>query len=187
MSFKVKKSTLPGVVVLEPKIFTDSRGFFYESFNENKIKEINGVYHEYVQDNHSKSYKGVLRGLHYQLDHPQGKLVRVVEGAIWDVAIDIRKGSPYFGKWFGITLSSSNKKQLWIPPNFAHGFIVISTIAQVLYKATDYYYPEKDRCIRWDDPSLNINWPNINKKPLLSIKDLEGSFLADADLPNYNS
>ena len=168
---KVTDTKIPDVKVIEPTVFEDERGFFFESFNQKKFEEAIGYSTAFVQDNHSKSSKGVLRGLHYQLPpHAQGKLVRVVQGEVFDVAVDIRKSSPNFGHWVGETLSAENKKQLWIPGGFAHGFVVLSETAEFLYKTTDYYAPECERCIRWDDPSLNIDWP-VGLTLLVSTKD----------------
>ena len=173
--------TIPDVVLLEPKLFGDNRGFFFESFHQQRFNEAIGRTLSFVQDNHSKSAKGVLRGLHYQIQHPQGKLVRVVSGAVFDVAVDIRKSSPTFGKWVGEVLSGENKKQMWVPAGFAHGFIVLSESAEFLYKTTDYWYPEFERSIAWDDPTLNINWP-IDGLPQLSVKDRQAATLDRAEL-----
>ena len=173
--------TIPDVVLLEPKLFGDNRGFFFESFHQQRFNEAIGRTLSFVQDNHSKSAKGVLRGLHYQIQHPQGKLVRVVSGAVFDVAVDIRKSSPTFGKWVGEVLSGENKKQMWVPAGFAHGFIVLSESAEFLYKTTDYWYPEFERSIAWDDPTLNINWP-IDGLPQLSVKDRQAAPLDRAEL-----
>lgn len=183
---KVTQTILPGVLVIEPLLFGDDRGFFFESFNARAFADAVGASLSFVQDNHSKSAKGVLRGLHYQIQRPQGKLVRVIEGTIFDVAVDIRDGSPTFGQWLGIMLSAEDKRQLWIPPDFAHGFIVVSEVAQVLYKATDYYAPEYERSIRWDDPNIGIEWPEIAITPLLSVKDRDASSLHNADLPSFS-
>lgn len=169
------------VIILEPQVFGDERGFFYESYNRQKFREATGVDPHFVQDNHSRSQRNVLRGLHYQLPpKAQGKLVRVVAGEVFDVAVDIRRGSPTFGQWVGAILSAQNKKQLWIPPGFAHGFVTLSDDAEFLYKTTDFYSPPHDRCIRWDDPAIGIDWP-INGSPLLSGKDQQGIELACAD------
>ncbi|MFJ2989765.1 dTDP-4-dehydrorhamnose 3,5-epimerase [Collimonas sp. NPDC087041] len=178
---QVQTTHIPGVFIFEPKVFGDDRGFFYESFNERRFQELTGVSTSFVQDNHSKSAKNVLRGLHYQIRQPQGKLVRVVAGEVFDVAVDIRKSSPTFGQWVGVTLSAENKRQLWIPEGFAHGFVVTSESAEFLYKTTDYWAPEHERCILWDDPAIGIKWPNDNI-PLLSGKDQAGSLLANAEL-----
>jgi dTDP-4-dehydrorhamnose 3,5-epimerase len=178
---QVQTTNIPDVLIFEPKVFGDDRGFFYESFNERRFKELTGVNTSFVQDNHSKSAKNVLRGLHYQIRQPQGKLVRVVAGEVFDVAVDIRKGSPTFGHWVGVTLSAENKRQLWIPEGFAHGFVVTSESAEFLYKTTDYWAPEHERCILWNDPAIAIKWPNEGT-PLLSGKDQAGSLLANAEL-----
>ena len=182
---KVNETGLPEVVILSPDVFGDERGFFFESFNERVFVELTRSGERFVQDNHSKSSKGVLRGLHYQLGKPQGKLVRVIEGSIFDVAIDIRKGSPTFGLWVGVELTAENKKQLWVPPDFAHGFVVTSDSAQVLYKATDFYSPEHERSIVWNDQTIGIDWPDIGISPILSAKDADASTLENADLPTY--
>jgi len=187
MPFTVIKTSLPEVLIIEPTVFSDGRGFFLESYNARDFLEASKVEDTFVQDNHSRSARGVLRGLHYQIQCPQGKLVRVTEGVIFDVAVDIREGSPNFGCWVGIELSESNMRQLWIPPNFAHGFMVVSEYAQVIYKATDYYAPKYERSIRWDDPSIGIDWPKLKTPPLLSTKDREACLLYDADLPQLES
>ena len=181
----VEETGLSGVLVFTPRVFGDDRGFFLESYNEAVFAELTEAHVQFVQDNHSKSSRGVLRGLHYQLGKPQGKLVRVVEGSIYDVAVDIRKGSPDFGKWVGVELTAENKKQLWVPPDFAHGFIVTSESAQVLYKATDFYSPDHERSITWNDETIGIEWPDIGMTPILSAKDTEASNLESADLPSY--
>ena len=171
---KVTALAIPDVLLFEPKVFGDERGFFFESFNQQRFNAATGLDLQFVQDNHSKSAKGVLRGLHYQLPpKAQGKLVRVVAGEDFDVAVDIRKNSPTFGQWVGEILSGDNKRQLWIPPGLAHGFVVLSDSAEFLYKTTDYYAPEMERCIRWDDPDLAIDWP-IGGEPVLSGKDALG-------------
>lgn len=177
----VTQTELPGVVIIEPKVFGDDRGFFYESFNARSFAEATGVKVDFVQDNHSRSQKGVLRGLHYQIENPQGKLVRVTVGEVLDVAVDIRRSSPHFGKWVAVRLSAANHKQLWVPPGFAHGFVVLSEHAEFLYKTTDYYNPSAERSIRWNDPDLNIDW-QITDAPRLSAKDQEGKLLQEADL-----
>jgi len=177
---QVSATSLPGVVILDPKVFGDERGFFYESFNRQRFKELSGCDPEFVQDNHSKSAKGVLRGLHYQIAHAQGKLVRVVAGEVFDVSVDIRRSSPTFGQWFGVTLSADNKRQLWIPPGFAHGFVVTSDSAEFLYKTTDYWAPAHERCILWNDPAIGIRWPVAT--PVLSEKDGRGRLLAEAEV-----
>jgi dTDP-4-dehydrorhamnose 3,5-epimerase len=171
---------IPGVVILEPKVFGDDRGFFFESYNENQFFETTGLRPRFVQDNHSRSAKNVLRGLHYQIGQPQGKLVRVVQGEVFDVAVDLRKSSPTFGNWTGVVLSGENKRQLWVPEGFAHGFVVLSETADFLYKTTDFYAPEHERCIRWDDPSIGIQWP-LQGEPILSGKDANGARFADAE------
>lgn len=185
MLLKATEMELPGILTIEPNVFGDERGFFFESFNQDAFTRASGVTSVFVQDNHSKSAQGVLRGLHYQIKQSQGKLVRVVEGTIFDVAVDIRRGSATFGQWLGMELSAESKKQIWIPPDFAHGFLVISEFAQVLYKTTDYYSPEYERSIRWDDPEIGIDWPELPSPPLLSLKDSGASCLADAELPNF--
>jgi dTDP-4-dehydrorhamnose 3,5-epimerase len=172
---------LPEVLILEPKVFGDERGFFYESFNARAFQEATGVKAQFVQDNHSRSQQGVLRGLHYQIEHAQGKLVRVTAGEVLDIAVDIRRGSLTFGQWAGVHLSAQNARQLWIPPGFAHGFLVLSEHAEFLYKTTDYYAPSAERCIRWDDPDLAIDW-QLAGTPILSAKDQQGKSLQEADL-----
>jgi dTDP-4-dehydrorhamnose 3,5-epimerase len=174
-------TAIPDVLIIEPKVFGDDRGFFYESFNERRFQELTHLSPRFVQDNHSKSAKNVLRGLHYQIRQPQGKLVRVTAGEVFDVAVDIRKSSPTFGKWVGVVLSAENKRQLWIPEGFAHGFVVTSETAEFLYKTTDYWAPEYERSIQWNDPAIGITWP-IDAEPLLSGKDQKGSPLADAEV-----
>ena len=172
---------LPGVVILEPKVFGDERGFFFESFNSRRFAELTGVQVDFVQDNHSRSAKNVLRGLHYQIGRPQGKLVRVVAGEVFDVAVDIRRGSPHFGRWTGVRLSAENRWQLWIPEGFAHGFLVLSEYAEFLYKTTDYWAPEYERCIAWNDADLAIDWPLDGALPNLSAKDAAGVAFAAAE------
>ena len=184
MALQVTETDLPGVMILEPSVFDDHRGFFFESFNNREFQLATGQFQPFVQDNHSKSVTGVLRGLHYQLKKPQGKLVRAIQGTIYDVAVDIRKGSPAFGEWVGCELSEENKRQLWVPPNFAHGFMVLSDSAQVIYKVTEYYESEDERSILWNDPEIGICWPN-NVSPLVSVKDLNASLLSNAELPQY--
>jgi len=174
-------TALPEVLILEPKVFGDERGFFYESFNARRFGEATGVTREFVQDNHSRSARGVLRGLHYQLQQAQGKLVRVSAGEVYDVAVDVRRSSPNFGKWVGVHLSAENKRQLWVPEGFAHGFLVLSEYAEFLYKTTDYYAPAHERCIRWDDQQLAIDWPLEGLTPQLSAKDQQGLSLTDAE------
>ncbi|MDH1624333.1 dTDP-4-dehydrorhamnose 3,5-epimerase [Pseudomonas chengduensis] len=178
---KVITTALPEVLILEPQVFGDERGFFYESFNARRFAEATGVTREFVQDNHSRSARGVLRGLHYQLQQAQGKLVRVSAGEVYDVAVDVRRSSPNFGKWVGVHLSAKNKRQMWIPEGFAHGFLVLSEYAEFLYKTTDYYAPAHERCIRWDDPQLAIDWPLDGLSPQLSAKDQQGLSLTDAE------
>ena len=178
---KATRLTIPDVVLIEPKVFGDARGFFFESFNQKAFDEATGTSYQFVQDNHSRSGRGVLRGLHYQIRQPQGKLVRVVRGAVWDVAVDIRKSSPTFGQWVGAELSEDNQHQLWVPPGFAHGFVVLSETADFLYKTTDYYAPEHERCIAWNDAQLAIQWP-YQGEPVLSGKDAQGVALRDAEV-----
>lgn len=178
---RVSPSRIPEVLVIEPRVFGDDRGFFFESFNQNVFRAATGLDVSFVQDNHSKSAKGVLRGLHYQIQQPQGKLVRVVQGEVFDVAVDLRKGSESFGQWVGVHLSADNKKQFWVPAGFAHGFVVLSETAEFLYKTTEYYAPQHERCIRWDDPSIAIDWP-IKESPILSEKDQLGLSLEKADI-----
>lgn len=177
----VIETSLPGVLIFEPKVFGDERGFFYESFNAKAFAKVTGLQKQFVQDNHSRSQKGVLRGLHYQLENTQGKLVRVTVGEVLDVAVDIRRSSPHFGQWVAVRLSAENSRQLWVPEGFAHGFVVLSDAAEFLYKTTDYYTPSAERCIRWDDPTLAIDW-QLDEVPQLSIKDQEGKRLGEADL-----
>lgn len=181
MPYTVIPTAIPDVLILEPKVFGDARGFFYESFNGREFAEATGVTDPFVQDNHSKSARGVLRGLHYQIQHPQGKLVRVVEGEVFDVAVDLRASSPTFGLWTGTRLSSENNRQMWVPPGFAHGFVVLSETAQFLYKTTDYWYPAHERSLLWNDPALGIDWP-IEFVPQLAAKDVAGKLLSEADL-----
>ncbi len=178
---QIVSTTIPDVLIIEPKVFGDERGFFFESFNERSWQALTGLDLKFVQHNHSRSAGGVLRGLHYQIQNPQGKLVRVVAGEVFDVAVDIRKSSPTFGKWFGALLSAENKRQMWVPAGFAHGFCVTSEVAEFLYLTTDYWAPEHERCIAWNDPDLNITWP-ISSSPNVSAKDREGSSFKDADL-----
>jgi dTDP-4-dehydrorhamnose 3,5-epimerase len=178
---KVTKTKIPDVLIIEPKVFGDDRGFFFESYNEETFYQITGLRKHFVQDNHSRSSKGVLRGLHYQIKHPQGKLVRVVSGRVFDVAVDIRRNSPTFGQWAGDILSAENKKQLWVPQGFAHGFIVLSETVDFLYKTTDYYAPEYERCIYWNDPDLAIDWQYYGE-PTLSKKDINGTLFAKAEV-----
>jgi len=177
---KAVKTTLDGVVVVEPKVFADNRGFFMESYNHKAMTEI-GIPHEFVQDNHSASGKNTLRGLHYQVNHPQDKLVRCTAGRVYDVVVDIRRGSPSFGRWEGFVLSSDNKRMLFVPKGFAHGFCVLSDYAEFCYKCTDYWYPADERGIMWNDPEIGVEWP-LDGEPVLSAKDLKNSSLKDADL-----
>ncbi|KQN40201.1 dTDP-4-dehydrorhamnose 3,5-epimerase [Pseudomonas sp. Leaf48] len=177
----VVTTDLPGVLILEPKVFGDERGFFYESFNAKAFEQATGLNVQFVQDNHSRSQKGVLRGLHYQLENTQGKLVRVTYGEVLDVAVDIRRSSPNFGKWEAVHLSADNHRQLWVPEGFAHGFVVLSDYAEFLYKTTDYYTPSAERSIRWDDPDLAIDW-QLAQPPQLSAKDQFATFFKDADV-----
>ncbi len=178
---QVIETGLPGLLVIEPKVFGDARGFFFESYNQKRFEEATGVRQTFVQDNHSRSACNVLRGLHYQIRQPQGKLVRVVAGEVFDVAVDIRRSSPGFSKWFGMHLSAENKKMLWIPPGFAHGFVVLSEYAEFLYKTTDYWAPEHERCIIWNDPDLHIDW-HMKGEPLLSAKDAAGKPFREAEV-----
>ena len=178
---KVTKTAIEGVLILEPKVFGDERGFFLESFNQQAFSAATGQTWHFVQDNHSRSSKGVLRGLHYQLSpHAQGKLVRVTQGSVFDVAVDLRVSSPSFGQWVGVELTGENHRQLWLPPGMAHGFVVTSDSADFLYKTTDYYAPQAEACIRWDDPDLAISWPDIGAAPTVSAKDAQGVSLARA-------
>ncbi|KAA3652766.1 MAG: dTDP-4-dehydrorhamnose 3,5-epimerase [Proteobacteria bacterium] len=178
---QVTATDLPDVLIIEPKVFGDARGFFFESFNARAFAEATGVDLPFVQDNHSRSAQGVLRGLHYQIQQPQGKLVRVVRGAVFDVAVDVRRSSPHFGRWVGVELSEDNHRQLWVPPGFAHGFLVLSASADFLYKTTDYYAPEHERSVLWNDPAIGIDWP-LPGEPLLSGKDRAGVLLKDAEV-----
>lgn len=182
MAITVIDTDIPDVKIIEPQSFGDARGFFYESFNGREFEEAIGRQVTFVQDNHSKSAKNVLRGLHYQIQHPQGKLVRVVAGEVFDVAVDIRKSSTSFGKWVGVRLSAENKRQLWVPEGFAHGFVVLSESAEFLYKTTDYWYPEFERSLLWSDPGIDIDWPIGGEAPLLAAKDQAGKRIADAEL-----
>lgn len=178
---KLIPTAIPDLLIFEPKVFGDQRGFFLESYNQLTFQLLTGLSLNFVQDNHSRSGKNVLRGLHYQIQQPQGKLVRVVSGSVFDVAVDLRKSSPTFGRWDGVELSGDNHRQLWVPPGFAHGFVVLSEQADFLYKTTDYYAPEHERCIRWDDPDVGIVWPE-GIAPLLSGKDQQGLSLKDAEV-----
>lgn len=184
MPYQVTQTPLAGVLILEPKVFGDDRGFFYESFNARDFEEATGMKVTFVQDNHSKSAKGVLRGMHYQVKHAQGKLVRVTQGAVFDVVLDIRKGSPTFGQSFGQEISAENKKQMWIPAGLAHGFLVTSDSAEFLYKTTNYYHPEFERSILWNDPAICINWPLhlLNAEPLLAPKDVNAQLMKEIDV-----
>ncbi|MCA3237615.1 MAG: dTDP-4-dehydrorhamnose 3,5-epimerase [Curvibacter sp.] len=175
-------TTIPDVKILEPKVFGDSRGFFFESYNERAFWQATGLDVGFVQDNHSRSARGVLRGLHYQVRQPQGKLVRVVRGSVFDVAVDLRQSSPTFGQWVGAELSEENQRQMWVPAGFAHGFVVTSDSADFLYKTTDYYAPEHERCLAWNDPSVGVAWPLAGITPQLSAKDLQGQALAQAEV-----
>jgi len=178
---KILSTAIPEVVLIEPKVFGDDRGFFLESFNQRAFNDATGTAYSFVQDNHSRSVYGVLRGLHYQIHQPQGKLVRVVKGTVFDVAVDLRKSSPTFGRWVGEELSECNRRQLWVPPGFAHGFVVLSDEAEFLYKTTDYYAPTHERCIAWNDPVLAIDW-RLEQLPTLSAKDALGVSFATAEL-----
>ncbi|MBC7618785.1 MAG: dTDP-4-dehydrorhamnose 3,5-epimerase [Candidatus Saccharibacteria bacterium] len=177
---KVTPTAIADVLIIEPKVFGDARGFFFESFNQQAFDDATGTNYQFVQDNHSRSAKGVLRGLHYQIEQPQGKLVRVARGKVFDVAVDIRKSSPTFGKWVGVELSEENHRQLWVPPGFAHGFLVLSETADFLYKTTEYYAPAHERCIAWNDPVIGIDWPLMGA-PSLSGKDRMGLLLGEAE------
>jgi dTDP-4-dehydrorhamnose 3,5-epimerase len=181
MPCTVTSTKLPEVLIFEPKVFGDNRGFFFESFNARDFKNATNLDIDFVQDNHSRSAKGVLRGLHYQIQHAQGKLVRVVEGEVFDVAVDLRRSSPRFGQWVGVHLSEQTHRQLWVPPGFAHGFVVLSESAQFLYKTTDYWYPEYERSLLWSDPDIGIEWP-LKELPLLAGKDAAAPCLKDAEI-----
>ncbi len=176
----VRRTSIPDVVVVEPRVFGDARGFFFESFNRRQLEGALGRTLDFVQDNHSMSGRGVLRGLHYQLPNPQAKLVRAIRGEIFDVAVDLRRSSPTFGRWTGAVLSAAKKEQLWVPEGFAHGFLVLSDEAEVLYKTTEYWHPEHERCIRWDDAELGIAWPSVGAPPTVSAKDAAGLPFRDA-------
>ncbi len=181
MPYTVTPTAIPEVLVLEPKVFGDARGFFFESFNQRDFEQATGLQGvQFVQDNHSKSAQGVLRGLHYQIQHPQGKLVRVVQGEVFDVAVDLRQSSPTFGQWVGEVLSAENNKQMWVPPGFAHGFLTLSETAEFLYKTTDYWYPEHERSLLWSDPQVGIQWP-LQGPPLLAAKDAQAVTLRAAE------
>lgn len=183
---RVTATAIPDVLIIEPKVFGDERGFFYESFNQKVFNEVTRLNKNFVQDNHSRSTKGVLRGLHYQVQQPQGKLVRVVRGVVFDVAVDVRKDSPTFGKWVGFELSEDNCKQLWVPPGFAHGFVVLSDSADFLYKTTEYYAPQYECCIAWNDPEIGIQWP-LTCEPNLSRKDQQGVALYNIEAVRFTN
>lgn len=178
---KASSVYIPGIIILEPRVFRDERGFFFESYNRKTLASL-GIEVSFVQDNHSFSRRGTLRGIHYQVKNPQAKLVRVITGEVFDIAVDLRRSSPTFGRWFSLTLSASNKQQLYIPAGFGHAFLALSEPAEMLYKASDFYSPEDERCIRWDDPDLAIDWPPAGER-IISEKDASGSFFCDADLP----
>lgn len=178
---QVTATSIPDVLILTPTVYGDARGFFFESYNQRDFRALTGWTQDFVQDNHSGSGRGVLRGLHYQIRQPQGKLVRVVAGEVFDVAVDLRRTSPTFGRWVGARLSAENRRQMWLPPGFAHGFLVLSEFAEFLYKATDFYAPELERCIAWNDPDLAIDWP-LTGPPVLSAKDAQGVRLSQAEL-----
>ena len=178
---KIVSTEIPEVLIIEPRVFADDRGFFYESYNEKTFAEKTGVAVNFVQDNHSRSTQNVLRGLHYQIQQAQGKLVRVISGAVFDVAVDLRKSSPTFGQWVSCLLSAENKRQIWVPPGFAHGFLVVSEVAEFLYKTTDYYAPQYERTLLWNDPNLAIDWP-LTAEPILSAKDQVGQPLTTAEV-----
>lgn len=182
---KASSTHIPGIIILEPRVFADKRGFFFESYNRKTFAAL-GIDVPFVQDNHSLSRRGTLRGIHYQVKNPQAKLVRVVSGEVFDVAVDLRKSSPTFGRWFGLTISAANKLQIYIPAGFGHAFLSLSDSAEMLYKASDFYAPEHERCIRWDDPDLAIDWP-LDGERIISEKDAGGSFLREADLPAQGS
>ena len=177
---QVIPTAIPAVLLIEPKVFGDARGFFFESYNRRILAEL-GLDTEFVQDNHSRSARNVLRGLHYQIEHPQGKLVRVIAGEVFDVAVDLRRSSPTFGQWVGYLLSAENRRMMWVPPGFAHGFCVTSEFAEFLYKTTDYWYPQHERCLAWNDPDLAIDWP-LPGEPMLADKDSSGAFLREAEV-----
>lgn len=174
------ETSLPGVLILEPKVFSDARGFFLESFNARTFRDLTGLDTTFVQDNHSRSSRNVLRGLHYQIEQAQGKLVRVVQGEVFDVAVDMRRSSPTFGQWTGVHLSAGNHRQLWVPAGFAHGFLVLSETADFLYKTTDFYAPQHERCVRWNDPEIGIAWPQ-GPEPVLAPRDAQAPLLRDAE------
>ncbi len=178
---KVTPTAIPDVLIIEPKVFGDERGFFFESFNQRAFDEATGTNHQFVQDNQSRSIKGVLRGLHYQIQQPQGKLVRVTQGKVFDVAVDIRKASPTFGRWVGVELNAGNHRQLWVPPGLAHGFLVLSESADFLYKTTDYYAPQHERSLAWNDPAIAITWPDVGVPFTLSARDSAAPLLQDVE------
>jgi len=178
----VIETKLPGVKILEPKIFGDERGFFFESYNQRTLERFAGITQEFVQDNHSRSVRGVLRGLHYQIQNPQAKLVRVVTGEVFDVAVDLRKNSPTFGQWTSVILTEKNKRMFWVPEGFAHGFLVLSDSADFLYKTTNFYDPTSERCLAWNDPDVGIDWPLNGLEPILSSKDCQGVSLKEAEI-----
>lgn len=180
MAYTVSLTALPEVLILTPKVFEDDRGFFFESFNARDFEKVTGLRREFVQDNHSRSSKGVLRGLHYQIQHPQGKLVRVISGEVFDVAVDLRRSSQNFGKWIGVKLTAENRQQLWIPEGFAHGFLVLSEIAEFFYKTTDYWFPEHERCLSWCDNALSIEW-GTTQEPIVAQKDRMGVCLTQCE------
>jgi dTDP-4-dehydrorhamnose 3,5-epimerase len=181
MPYNVTPTAIPDVLLLEPRVFSDDRGYFFESYNARDFREATGLDVAFVQDNHSMSVRGVLRGLHYQIRHPQGKLMRTVSGSVFDVAVDLRTSSPTFGRWAGAVLSAENRRQLWIPPGFAHGFLALSDTAEVLYKTTDYWYPEYERTLSWKDPALGITWP-IDGEPRLAPKDVDGKLFRQIEV-----
>ena len=181
MIMEIKNTELPGVQILEPKVFGDERGFFFESYNARRFEELTGIRADFVQDNHTRSGKNVLRGLHYQIGKPQGKLMRVIAGEVLDVAVDIRRSSASFGRWVSVVLSAANRRQVWVPEGYAHGFVVLSDAAEFIYKVTDYWAPEHERCIRWDDPQLAINW-GLTCDPVLSAKDAKGTAFSEAEV-----
>lgn len=181
MPYTVTPTPIPDVLVLTPKVFGDARGFFFESFNARDFREVTGLDVDFVQDNHSKSARGVLRGMHYQIQHPQGKLVRVVQGSVFDAVVDMRRSSPTFGQWTGVVLDAAQHQQLWVPPGFAHGFVTLSESAEFLYKTTDYWYPEHERSLLWNDPTVAIDWP-FDFTPQLAAKDEAGKIFAEAEL-----
>jgi dTDP-4-dehydrorhamnose 3,5-epimerase len=181
MPYTVTPTAIPDVLMLEPNVFSDERGYFFESYNARDFTDATGLHVEFVQDNHSMSTKGVLRGLHYQVQHPQGKLLRVVKGSVFDVAVDLRKSSPTFGRWVGAHLSAENRRQLWVPPGFAHGFLALSDTAEVVYKITDSWYPAHERTLLWNDPALGIEWP-VEGEPRLAAKDAEGKAFGEIEV-----